>query len=150
MNRFWTILFLFWIGSLSAEETKFYITRNTFPLGEESYAVFELDMNSRFLIPQKSYSNSDVSISYAGSEENTTIVNFQVFRKRLLKFRIQASKQGVFTLPTLSIEVNGKTFSPPPLKIQVLEKSKVTKRGRGTFFDRFFVLKKKPYPKTQI
>ncbi|EMY24013.1 oxygen tolerance domain protein, partial [Leptospira interrogans serovar Australis str. 200703203] len=95
-------------------------------------------MNSRFLIPQKSYSNSDVSISYAGSEENTTIVNFQVFRKRLLKFRIQASKQGVFTLPTLSIEVNGKTFSPPPLKIQVLEKSKVAKRGRGTFFDRFF------------
>lgn len=146
MNRFWTILFLFWIGSLSAEETKFYITRNTFPLGEESYAVFELDMSSRFLILQKSYSNSDVSVSYAGSEENTTIVNFQVFRKRLLKFRIQASKQGVFTLPTLSIEVNGKTFSPPPLKIQVLEKSKVAKRGRGTFFDRFFRFEEETVP----
>lgn len=141
-------LFLFCIGSISAEETKFYVTRNTFPLGEESYAVFELDMASRFSIPQKYYSNSDVSVTYAGSEENTTIINFQVFRKRLLKFRIQASKQGMFTLPTLSIEVNGNMFSPPPLKIQVLEKSKIAKRG--SFLIVFFILKRKPYPKTRI
>ncbi|EMO76342.1 oxygen tolerance protein [Leptospira kirschneri str. 200801925] len=146
MNRFWIILFLFWIGSLSAEEAKFYVTRNTFPLGEESYAVFELDMNSRFSILQKSYSNSDVSVFYTGSEENTTFINFQVFRKRLLKFRIQASKQGVFTLPTLSIEVDGKTFSPPPLKIQVLERSKTAKRGRGSFFDRFFRFEEEAVP----
>lgn len=144
MNRFWIIFFLFCIGSISAEETKFYVTRNTFPLGEESYAVFELDMASRFSIPQKYYSNSDVSVTYAGSEENTTIINFQVFRKRLLKFRIQASKQGMFTLPALSIEVNGNMFSPPPLKIQVLEKSKIAKRG--SFFDRFFHFEEETLP----
>ncbi|ENO62848.1 oxygen tolerance protein [Leptospira borgpetersenii serovar Mini str. 201000851] len=129
--------FLFWVGSLAAEETKFYVTRNTFHLGEESYAVFEMDMDSRASIPQNSFSNGDISVFYAGSEENTTIINFQVFRKRLLKFRIKASRQGVFTLPPVSIEVNGKKFVSDPLQIQVLERSKTVRRG-GSFFDRFF------------
>lgn len=137
MKRFWVLPFLFWVGSLAAEETKFYITRNTFHLGEESYAVFEMDMDSRASIPQNSFSNGDISVFYAGSEENTTIINFQVFRKRLLKFRIKASRQGVFTLPPVSIEVNGKKFVSDPLQIQVLERSKTVRRG-GSFFDRFF------------
>ncbi|URD71809.1 BatD family protein [Leptospira borgpetersenii] len=137
MKRFWVLPFLFWVGSLAAEETKFYITRNTFHLGEESYAVFEMDVDSRASIPQNSFSNGDISVFYAGSEENTTIINFQVFRKRLLKFRIKASRQGVFTLPPVSIEVNGKKFVSDPLQIQVLERSKTVRRG-GSFFDRFF------------
>ncbi|ANH02325.1 BatD family protein [Leptospira borgpetersenii] len=137
MKRFWVLPFLFWVGSLAAEETKFYVTRNTFHLGEESYAVFEMDMDSRASIPQNSFSNGDISVFYAGSEENTTIINFQVFRKRLLKFRIKASRQGVFTLPPVSIEVNGKKFVSDPLQIQVLERSKTVRRG-GSFFDRFF------------
>lgn len=137
MKRFWVLPFLFWVGSLAAEETKFYVTRNTFHLGEESYAVFEMDMDSRASISQNSFSNGDISVFYAGSEENTTIINFQVFRKRLLKFRIKASRQGVFTLPPVSIEVNGKKFVSDPLQIQVLERSKTVRRG-GSFFDRFF------------
>ncbi|ALO28216.1 aerotolerance regulator BatD [Leptospira borgpetersenii] len=137
VKRFWVLPFLFWVGSLAAEETKFYVTRNTFHLGEESYAVFEMDMDSRASIPQNSFSNGDISVFYAGSEENTTIINFQVFRKRLLKFRIKASRQGVFTLPPVSIEVNGKKFVSDPLQIQVLERSKTVRRG-GSFFDRFF------------
>ncbi|MBW9233231.1 BatD family protein [Leptospira santarosai] len=144
--RFFSILtFLFWVGSLAAEETKFYVTRNTFHLGEESYAVFEMDMGSGFSIPQNSFSSGDVSVFYAGSEENTTIVNFQVFRKRLLKFRIKVSKQGVFTLPRMSIEVNGKKFSPDPPQIQVLERTKTARRS-GSFFDRFFQFEEEDLP----
>ncbi|MBF3376402.1 BatD family protein [Leptospira borgpetersenii] len=145
MKRFWVLPFLFWVGSLAAEETKFYVTRNTFHLGEESYAVFEMDMDSRASIPQNSFSNGDISVFYAGSEENTTIINFQVFRKRLLKFRIKASRQGVFTLPPVSIEVNGKKFVSDPLQIQVLERSKTVRRG-GSFFDRFFQFEEEDLP----
>lgn len=145
MKRFWVLSFLFWAGSLAAEETKFYVTRNTFHLGEESYAVFEMDMDSRASIPQNSFSNGDISVFYAGSEENTTIINFQVFRKRLLKFRIKASRQGVFTLPPVSIEVNGKKFVSDPLQIQVLERSKTVRRG-GSFFDRFFQFEEEDLP----
>nr|WP_228005145.1 BatD family protein [Leptospira borgpetersenii] len=145
VKRFWVLPFLFWVGSLAAEETKFYVTRNTFHLGEESYAVFEMDMDSRASIPQNSFSNGDISVFYAGSEENTTIINFQVFRKRLLKFRIKASRQGVFTLPPVSIEVNGKKFVSDPLQIQVLERSKTVRRG-GSFFDRFFQFEEEDLP----
>ncbi|EMO61447.1 oxygen tolerance protein [Leptospira borgpetersenii serovar Pomona str. 200901868] len=145
VKRFWVLSFLFWAGSLAAEETKFYVTRNTFHLGEESYAVFEMDMDSRASIPQNSFSNGDISVFYAGSEENTTIINFQVFRKRLLKFRIKASRQGVFTLPPVSIEVNGKKFVSDPLQIQVLERSKTVRRG-GSFFDRFFQFEEEDLP----
>ncbi|OMI16360.1 aerotolerance regulator BatD [Leptospira weilii serovar Heyan] len=145
VKRFWVLPFLFWAGSLAAEETKFYVTRNTFHLGEESYAVFEMDMDSRVSIPQNSFSSGDISVFYAGSEQNTTIVNFQVFRKKLLKFRIKASRQGVFTLPRMSIEVNGKKFVSDPLQIQVLERSKTTRRG-GSFFDRFFQFEEEDLP----
>lgn len=145
MKRFWVLPVLFWAGSLAAEETKFYVTRNTFHLGEESYAVFEMDMGSRVSIPQNSFSSGDISVFYAGSEQNTTIVNFQVFRKKLLKFRIKASRQGVFTLPRMSIEVNGKKFVSDPLQIQVLERSKTTRRG-GSFFDRFFQFEEEDLP----
>ncbi|MCG6169815.1 BatD family protein [Leptospira sp. FAT1] len=137
MKKIWFVFLLFAYQSLSADETKFYVTRNMFHLGEESYAVFEMDMGSKFAIPQNSFSNGDITVFYAGSEENTTIINFQVFRKRLLKFRIKASKQGVFTLPSVSIEVNGKNFTPGPLQVQVLARSQ-TAKSRGSFFDRFF------------
>lgn len=109
-----------------------------FHLGEESYAVFEMDIGSKFSIPQNSVSNGDVTVFYAGSEENTTIINFQVYRKRLLKFRIKALRQGVFALPPVSIEVNGKKFVPGPLQIQVLARSQTAKSRGGSFFDRFF------------
>ncbi|WP_246057337.1 BatD family protein [Leptospira gomenensis] len=132
------ILFLF-CSALNAEETKFYVTRNIFPMGEESLAVFELDMNSKFSIPNSSFSNGDITLVYAGVEENTTIVNFQVFRKRLLKFRIRASKEGSFTLPSVAIDVDGKRFTPEPIRIQVLSGSKTAKsKGARSFFDRFF------------
>lgn len=132
------LLFLF-CSALNAEETKFYVTRNVFPLGEESLAVFELDMDSKFSIPNSSFSNGDLTLVYVGVEENRTIINFQVFRKRLLKFRIRASREGSFTLPSVAIEVDGKRFTPEPVRIQVLAESKAAKsRGARSFFDRFF------------
>ncbi|WP_414535294.1 BatD family protein [Leptospira alstonii] len=147
MKRFlWIFPFLFAFQSLSADETKFYVTRNMFHLGEESYAVFEMDMSSRFSIPQKKFSNGDIDLFYAGAEENTTIINFQVFRKRLLKFKIKAAKQGVFTLPSVSIEVNGRKFAPNPPQVRILARSKTAKSRGGSFFDRFFHFEEEDLP----
>ncbi|WP_425591040.1 BatD family protein [Leptospira barantonii] len=142
------LCFLICAFPIFAEETKFYVTRNMFHLGEESYAVFEMDMGAKFSIPQNSVSNGDVTVFYAGSEENTTIINFQVFRKRLLKFRIKAIRQGVFSLPPVSIEVNGKKFVPGPLQIQVLARSQTAKSRGGSFFDRFFQFEGEDLPET--
>ncbi|WP_245667267.1 BatD family protein [Leptospira tipperaryensis] len=138
MKRILFVLFFFLTFALGAEEIKFYVTRNMFPIGEESYAVFEMDLNSKYTIPQNSFSNGDLTVFYAGVEENTTIINFQVFRKRLLKFRIKPSKQGTFVLPPLSIEVNGKTFTPSSVQVQVLARTQTAKSRGGSFFDRFF------------
>ncbi|WP_408611633.1 BatD family protein [Leptospira ainlahdjerensis] len=138
MKRILFVLILFGPFALGAEEIKFYVTRNMFHLGEESYAVFEMDLNSKYTIPQNSFSNGDLTVFYAGIEENTTIINFQVFRKRLLKFRIKASKQGTFELPQLSIEVNGKPFTPGSVQVQILARTQTAKSRGGSFFDRFF------------
>ncbi|TGK20638.1 aerotolerance regulator BatD [Leptospira stimsonii] len=138
VKRILTLFLFFGTFTLSAEETKFYVTRNMFHLGEESYAVFEMDLNSKYTIPQNSFSNGDVTVFYSGIEENTTIINFQVFRKRLLKFRIKPTKQGTFALPPLSIEVNGKTFTPGAVQVQVLARAQTAKSRGGSFFDRFF------------
>ncbi|XDD52493.1 BatD family protein [Leptospira sp. WS92.C1] len=132
------IVLLFTFQSLAADETKFYVTRNIFHLGEESFAIFEMDTRSKYTIPKNSFSNSELTAVYAGVEENTTIVNFQVFRKRLLKFRIRALKHGTFFLPPISIEVNGRKFQPGSVQIQVLPRSQTAKSGNGSFFDRFF------------
>ncbi|TGM58843.1 aerotolerance regulator BatD [Leptospira adleri] len=138
VKRILSVLLFLGTFALGAEETKFYVTRNMFHLGEESYAVFEMDLNSKYTIPQNSFSNGDITVFYSGVEENTTIINFQVFRKRLLKFRIKAAKQGVFPLPNLSIEVNGKTFTPGAVQVQVLARTQTARSRGGTFFDRFF------------
>ncbi|WP_332460812.1 BatD family protein [Leptospira ainazelensis] len=146
MKRILSVLIFFCAFALGAEETKFYVTRNMFHLGEESFAVFEMDLNSKYTIPRNSFSNGDITVVYASIEENTTIINFQVFRKRLLKFRIKASKQGTFELPPLSIEVNGKTFTPGATQVQVLARTQTAKSRGGSFFDRFFQVEGEDLP----
>ena len=60
-----------------------------------------------------------LTIQYAGTSQNVTMINGVTIAKRILKFAITASEPGTYVIPRVHVVVDGKPVATQPVKLTV-------------------------------
>ncbi|TGK01954.1 aerotolerance regulator BatD [Leptospira langatensis] len=139
MKRF-LLLFIFGFASVSsvyAVDPKFYLSQSRAELGDPVFAIIETEGAAQIRVIDKEFQAKGIKAVYWGMEDSTTIVNFKTFRKKLLKYRLIASAPGKYTVPEITIEIDGKKFETSSLTVEFGARSAAA-RNPGSFWNRFF------------
>ena len=103
-------------------EVQFRLSKDTVLKGEPLYAIFEINGNPDVVVPRNIFSKDSVTAEYIGIEQSFSSINFQVKRKKIVKFRVVTSKHGTLSLPEIQINVDGKTYSSGNVSFTVKNK----------------------------
>ncbi|MEM7184261.1 MAG: hypothetical protein AAF518_25405 [Spirochaetota bacterium] len=105
---------------------------------EPLYAIIEFSGNPDIEPTKPVFSHKGVTAEYVGVEQKITSVNFNVTRKKIIKFRILTTKKGSLQTPELQILVNGKPRKFPPQTFLVNQKKYSRPPRPRSILDRFF------------
>lgn len=138
MNRYRIILlFIFFSFPVFAGEPRFYLSQSRAELGDPVFAVFELEGGAQVRILEKEFQGKGIKAVYWGMEDNTTILNYKAYRKKLLKYRLVVSAPGRYEVPEIGLEVDGKKVHSGVLAVEFGTK-RSSPRGPGSIWSRFF------------
>ncbi|MCB1156277.1 MAG: BatD family protein [Leptospiraceae bacterium] len=118
-------------------EVQFRLSKDTVLKGEPLYAIFEINGNPDVVVPRNIFSKDSVTAEYIGIEQSFSSINFQVKRKKIVKFRVVTSKHGTLSLPEIQINVDGKTYSSGNVSFTVKNKRYKVQKPTS-IFDRIF------------
>ncbi|MCB1192503.1 MAG: BatD family protein [Leptospiraceae bacterium] len=139
-NLFLFILLLIPISIFG--EIKFSLSKTVIDKGEPLYAYFEIDGSPEIEISRKVVTQNGVTAEYIGQEDNITAKNFEVSRKKIIKFRILSTKPGTHQIPNIQIMVDGKQVQSQDQSFEVTNQRynppQANKRGFDSIFDQFF------------
>ena len=97
---------------------------------------------SEIEILQKNFSNDTFELRYLGIEEHTNIINFDVTRKKIVKYEVVMYEAGKIQLPTITIKINNQKIQSPVTLINVKDEDyQPTKNNHflgNSLFDDFF------------
>ncbi|MDX1959978.1 MAG: BatD family protein [Leptospiraceae bacterium] len=117
MNRL--IFFLLLLSFPALADVKFYLSKTKLKRGEPLTLLCEINDSKQVKPSGNIFSANGVVAEYLGQEESTTIINFEVTKKRFLKYRIVTSKTGQLETPSVKITVDGNDVSSNPLTFNV-------------------------------
>jgi hypothetical protein len=72
----------------------------------------------------------NIELEYTGGMQGTNIINFDVTHYYVLQYRIIPTKQGVFMVPALTFNADGKKYISKPVQLTVTKKVK-RRNGSG-------------------
>lgn len=119
-------------------EVKFTVSKEEILLGEPLYAQFEVDGNPEVSMMKNIYSENGVVAEFIKIEQVISSINFNVTRKKIVKFRIIASKPGKHKVPRLEINVSGSIVPSPETYFKVKSEKFQPPRQPQSLFDRIF------------
>lgn len=136
------VLLLFLIPLQIFGEIKFSLSKTVIDKGEPLYAYFEIDGSPEVEITRKVVTQNGVTAEYIGQEDNITANNFEVSRKKIIKFRIVTAKSGNHEIPEITILVDGQKIHSKHESFKVTKNSykppRPNRRGFNSIFDQFF------------
>ncbi|WP_010410070.1 BatD family protein [Leptospira inadai] len=130
-------LFIFLCSPVLAGEPRFYLSQSRAELGDPVFAVFELEGAAQVRILEKEVQGKGIKAVYWGMEDNTTILNYKAYRRKLLKYRLVVSSPGRYEVPEIGLEVDGKKVHSGVLAVEFGPK-RSSPRGPGSIWSRFF------------
>ncbi|TGK09060.1 aerotolerance regulator BatD [Leptospira fletcheri] len=130
-------LLLLFSVPLIAGEPKFYLSQSRAELGDPVFAVFELEGATQVRLLEKEFHGKGIKAVYWGMEDNTTILNYKAYRKKMLKYRLVVSGPGKYEVPEISLELDGKRIRSASLVVEFGAKPPGP-RGPGSIWNRFF------------
>ncbi|TGM88831.1 BatD family protein [Leptospira licerasiae] len=137
MKRF-LLLLLFGVFPLFAQGPKFYLSQTRADLGDAVFIILETEGGAQVRLIEKEWAGQGIKAVYWGTEENTTIVNFKVYRKKLIKYRLTASAPGRFSVPEIEVEVDGQKVGSGMMTLEISPRSSSTNKSSGFFSNRYF------------
>ncbi|PJZ76474.1 BatD family protein [Leptospira neocaledonica] len=137
MKRFLLLLLL---GALPlfAQGSKFYLSQTRADLGDAVFLILETEGGAQVRLIEKEWTGQGIKAVYWGTEENTTIVNFKVYRKKLIKYRLTVSAPGRFSVPEIEVEVDGQKVESGMMVLEISPRSSSTNKSSGFFSNRYF------------
>ncbi|PJZ70936.1 aerotolerance regulator BatD [Leptospira perolatii] len=124
---------------LLAADPRFYLTQSYADLGDPVFAVCELEGKSQVRILEKEFIGQGIKAVYWGMEDNTSILNYKVLRRKLLKYRLVAANPGKYEVPEIVLESDGKEIHSGKLIVEFgARKAKANSNSPGSLWNRFF------------
>ncbi|TGL58883.1 BatD family protein [Leptospira sarikeiensis] len=137
MKRF-LFLFLAISISISAQGSKFYLSQARADLGDAVFIILETEGGAQVRLLEKEFNGQGIKAVYWGTEENTTIVNFKVFRKKLIKYRLTTSAPGRYSVPEIEVEVDGQKIGSGMMALEISPRNSAANKSSGFFSNRYF------------
>ena len=137
MKRFLLLLF-FGVYPLFAQGPKFYLSQTRADLGDAVFVILETEGGAQIRLIEKEWTGQGIKAVYWGTEENTTIVNFKVYRKKLIKYRLTVSAPGRFSVPEIEVEVDGQKVGSGMMALEISPRSSTANKSSGFFSNRYF------------
>ena len=128
---------LFFGFSLSAESV-FRLSKESVLKGEPLTAQFEFKGGVNVKVPKNIISQNGVTAEYIGTEESVSIINMNVTRKKIVKFRIVTSKDGDQNTPDIVILADGNEVHSGEVSFSVSKEKYVPKNNWFDFGDDLF------------
>jgi hypothetical protein len=144
--NFFSILIILVYPFFIQAEPVFRLSKNEILKGEPLTAQFEFKGGADIKVPKNIISNNNVTAEYIGTEESVSIINMNVTRKKIVKFRIVTSKDGNLKTPDIIVESEGKEIHSGEENFTVSKEKYVPKNnwfdfGEDIFGGVFFLLK---------
>ncbi len=127
-------LLLLFSFSLSAESF-FRLSKESILKGEPLTAQFEFKGGVNVKVPKNIISQNGVTAEYIGTEESVSIINMNVSRKKIVKFRIVTSKDGDLFTPDILVLVDGNEVHSGEISFSVSKDKYVPKNNWFDFGD---------------
>ncbi|MBF0478646.1 MAG: protein BatD [Candidatus Omnitrophica bacterium] len=123
MNKKITILFfliVLGIGQLAFAEIKFFAEVDRTTVGLDSAIQLSLTVNgAQNATPVEVKAIDGFDVKYVGPSRRVSIVNGQYSSSITFNYALYPKKVGVFTIPALTADADGKQFSSIPIKVNV-------------------------------
>ena len=116
----------------------FRLSKNEILKGEPLTAQFEFKGGADIKVPKNIISNNNVTAEYIGTEESVSIINMNVTRKKIVKFRIVTSKDGNLKTPDIIVESDGKEIHSGEESFRVSKEKYVPKNNWFDFGEDIF------------
>jgi hypothetical protein len=106
-NKFFLVFLFSFLGTQIWADPSFRLSKDSILKGEPLTAQFEFKGGVSIKVPKNIISQNGVTAEYIGTEESVSIVNMNVSRKKIVKFRIITSKDGDLKTPDLVVFADG-------------------------------------------
>ncbi len=131
-------LTIFLCPQFVSAEPVFRLSKTEILKGEPLTAQFEFKGGVDVKVPKNIISQSNVTAEYIGTEESVSIINMNVTRKKIVKFRIVTSKDGNLKTPDIIVEVDGKEIHSGEESFTVSKEKYVPKNNWFDFGEELF------------
>jgi hypothetical protein len=135
MVKFLLTFFIFAITIFA--DVSFHLSKSKIKKGEPIYIQCEVTGSEDVQPTSKVFSSAGVIAEYVGTEESVSMVNFEVSRKKILRFRIVSSKDGNLETPVIKVKVGGKEIISNPMKFTVSKEAYQNPIADNDFSDFF-------------
>ena len=138
MRFFGKLIFLIFCSTQIYADVSFRLSKKNILKGEPMIAQFEVRGSTNIRVNKNVISQNGVTAEYTGSEESVSIVNMNMTRKKIVKFRIVTAKTGNLKIPDLVIEVDGREVHSGEEEFSVSNEKYVPKNNWFDFGDDIF------------
>jgi len=116
------ICFASWVSLALAENINFYAEVDTDKIPLDSVGRLSLTITGTQTVTQIPILTVDgFEVKYLGPATRISIINGQTFASHTYRYSLYPLKVGKFQIPSISIDIGGKTYSTKPMDIEVVE-----------------------------